>query len=149
MYQIEDSLQNNFDFSNISVIKDIMLGLSVYLFYINAESDIFMAFLKMIILLFIVRWLLANVTKMTHTSHNGDTSAKPKRHFQISGHLIILYTIVFLSIRYNLFNLQDNQNIGWFVVFLYSFFIITTKTNTTSDILFSVLLIHALCSSIA
>jgi hypothetical protein len=143
MYQIEDSLQNNFDFSNISVIKDIMLGLSVYLFYINAESDIFMAFLKMIILLFIVRWLLANITKIT------DTSAKPKRHFQISGHLIILYTIVFLSIRYNLFNLQDNQNIGWFVVFLYSFFIITTKTNTTSDILFSVLLIHALCSSIA
>jgi hypothetical protein len=134
MYTIEDTLQNNLNLESYSVIRDILLGISVYLFYINSSYDVFMTFIRMILILFVIRFLLANITKITDTTTN-------QKHFQISGHLIILYSIIALSIQHNNFNLENNANLGWLIVGVYSLFIIGTKQQTVSDIVLSLLLL--------
>jgi hypothetical protein len=129
---IRDYLQTRFDTSSKPFLKEIVLLVAMYLFYVNVESNTLVTACKYAIVLFVLRYILAFFTDIrTNTTTNKNTS---RRYFQINGHLILFCIILFLL------NLKDYM--VWILIISYSLLVISSQEHYTSDIIITIFLVH-------
>ena len=137
---IKDQIQNYLDLEKWSLLRDIILAVFIYLFYINADFSISITVIKYYITLLIIRYLISITT--IHKNKNDNT-----KYFQISGHLSLFMLLILLSIQVNLFNLNINKDMAWILIFSYALLNITVHKHYSSDILFTMLLVYYLYTS--
>lgn len=136
-----DYLQKRFDTSSKPFLKEIVLLVAMYLFYVNVESNVLITACKYAIVLFVIRYILAIFTDIrinrTDTRTDKITNArtdKSRRYFQINGHLILFCIILFLL------NLKDYMM--WILIISYSLLVISSQEHYTSDIIITIFLVH-------
>ena len=139
-FVIKDQIQIYFDFETWSLLRDIILGIFIYFFYMNVEFSIVIIALKYYITLLLIRYLISITT--TYKNKNDNT-----KYFQISGHLSLFMILILISININLFNLNTNQDMGWILIFSYALLNIAVQKHHSSDILFTILVVHYLYTS--
>jgi hypothetical protein len=137
---IKDQIQNYLDFEKWSLLRDIIIAVFIYLFYINADFSITIIAIKYYITLLIIRYLLSITT--IHKNKNDNT-----KYFQISGHLSLFMILILLSSKINLFNLNTNQEMTWILILLYALLNVSIQKHYSSDILFTILLVYYLYTS--
>ena len=59
---IRDYLQTRFDTTSKPFLKEIVLLVAIYLFYVNVESNVLITACKYAIVLFVIRYILAILT---------------------------------------------------------------------------------------
>jgi hypothetical protein len=160
---IRDYLQTRFDTTSKPFLKEIVLLVAIYLFYVNVESNVLITACKYAIVLFVIRYILAILTdirtnirtntrtitrtneitneitnKITNARTNAVTNTRTKnkssRYFQINGHLILFCIILFLL------NFKDYMM--WILIISYSLLVISSQEHYTSDIIMTVFLVH-------
>lgn len=130
--QIKDYLQDTFDLSQYSIVRDIILIVSVYLFYRNIPFEIFINLIKYYICLIIIRWILSNITTITKKQNDKD-----KKYFQISGHTILFVLLILMSLDNNIFT---NKTLAYIIIVAYSLLNILVKAHYSYDVLMSIFL---------
>jgi hypothetical protein len=145
---IRDYLQTRFDTTSKPFLKEIVLLVAIYLFYVNVESNVLITACKYAIVLFVIRYILAILTDIrtitrtnertnerTNTRTNEITKInKSSRYFQINGHLILFCIILFLL------NFKDYMM--WILIISYSLLVISSQEHYTSDIIMTIFLVH-------
>lgn len=147
---VRDYLQTRFDTSSKPFLKEIVLLVAMYLFYVNVESNTLITACKYAIVLFVIRYILAiftnirtNITTNIRTNTRTDTDTRTdtrtdtdtsRRYFQINGHLILFCIILFLL------NLKDYM--VWILIISYSLLVISSQEHYTSDIIITIFLVH-------
>jgi len=124
---IRDYLQTRFDTTSKPFLKEIVLLVTMYLFYVNVESNTLVTACKYAIVLFVLRYILAIFTDIRTTNTS-------RRYFQINGHLILFCIILFLL------NLKDYMM--WILIISYSLLVISSQEHYTSDIIITIFLVH-------
>lgn len=137
---IKDQLQNYLNFESWSLLRDIILAIVIYLFYVNADFSTSVIAIKYYITILIIRYLISITT--TYKNKNDNT-----KYFQISGHVSLFMILILLAIQFNLFNLNTNQEMAWILILLYSLLNISGRKHYSSDVLFTMLLVHYLYTS--
>lgn len=137
---IKDQIQNYLDFEKWSLLRDIIIAVFIYLFYVNAEFSTTIIAIKYYITLLIIRYLLSITT--IHKNKNDNT-----KYFQISGHISLFMILILLSIKVNLFNLNTNQEMAWILILLYALLNVAVQKHYSSDVLFTILLVYYLYTS--
>ena len=130
-YLITDYIQKNFGNSQLSLLRDIILGISIYLFYCNVESQIFFKFLKYSVILLSIRYIISLLTSFIDPITN-------KRHFQISGHLVLFLLMIIIYIESNNISLYTASGL----VLSFALLVIISKGHYTSDIISTILLTY-------
>jgi len=141
---IRDYLQTRFDTTSKPFLKEIVLLVAIYLFYVNVESNVLITACKYAIVLFVIRYILAILTDIrtiTRTNERTNTRTneitkinKSSRYFQINGHLILFCIILFLL------NFKDYMM--WILIISYSLLVISSQEHYTSDIIMTIFLVH-------
>lgn len=140
MFIIKDQLQKYLDFQKWSLLRDIILAVFIYFFYVNVDFSISIIVIKYYITLLIIRYLISITTIYKNKTDN-------TKYFQISGHLSLFMILILLSIKVNLFNLNTNQEMAWILILLYALLNIAVHKHYSSDILFTMLLVYYLYTS--
>lgn len=138
---VRDYLQTRFDTSSKPFLKEIVLLVTMYLFYVNVESNVLITACKYAIVLFVIRYILAIFTDIRINRNRTDTrtdkitdTRTSRRYFQINGHLILFCIILFLL------NLKDY--IVLVLIISYSLLVISSQEHYTSDIIITIFLVH-------
>jgi hypothetical protein len=137
---IKDQIQTYLDFEKWSLLRDIILAVFIYLFYINVDFSISIIVIKYYITLLTIRYLISITT--THKNKNDNT-----KYFQISGHLSLFMLLILLSTQVNLFNLNTNKDMAWILILIYALLNVAVQKHYSSDILFTILLVYYLYTS--
>ena len=140
IFIIKDQIQTYLNFEKWSLLRDIILAVFIYLFYINVDFSTSIIVIKYYITLLIIRYLISVTT--IHKNKNDNT-----KYFQISGHLSLFMILILLSIQVNLFNLNINKDMAWILILSYALLNIAVQKHYSSDILFTILLVHYLYTS--
>lgn len=139
-FVIKDQLQNYLNFEKWSLLRDIILAFFIYLFYVNADFNTSVIAIKYYITILVIRYLISITTTYKNKNDNS-------KYFQISGHVSLFMILILLSIQYNLFNLNINQETAWILILMYSLLNISVHKHYSSDVLFTMLLVYYLYTS--
>lgn len=131
--EVNDYIQENLDFNEYSIFKDITLGILIYLFYINVPSDIFIKTLKIFIIIILSRYILSLLTTYKLKDN--------KKYFQYNSHIAFVYILILTLFELN--NITETNKIFYmYYIFLlfYTLFIIGCKHVYTTDALSTIFL---------
>lgn len=133
-YTVTDYVQDEFnDNSKYSLISDgiIVLGLGFF-YYKHGDFELLA---KLFAIAILIRFILSFLTNI----QNSETK---KHHYQLNGQLSLLLIIIYILYSQKLFDI--NEYVLYSIIALYIFLIITTKSSTTSDALFTSLVVYAI-----
>lgn len=117
--------------NSVSIVKDLILGCLLYIFYTNSDFETNLVAFRYIFLVFTLRYILSIMTLTIDNVTN-------KRYFQINGHLSIFVIICFTMLKNRMFNI--NEFIVWMSILGYSFLIVASHEHYTYDIIATILL---------
>jgi len=132
---VTDRIQQRLDWSKYILSRDLLLLVAVGVAYMYLPWDTFTLLVRVYIVFLLVRYTVSELTVF-------QTSANKKKHFQISGHFgLFLLIVLFLQAPLQINSLA-------YIGFLASFGLlnIATQAHTTTDILFTYLLVTWLYS---
>ena len=130
-FTIKDWIGMKFNMQNLSIVKDVILGCLLYIFYINSDFETNLVTFKYILIVFGLRYILSIMTLTVDNVTN-------KRYFQINGHLSIFVIICFIMLKNMMFNI--NEFVIWMSIIGYSFLIVALHEHYTYDIIATILL---------
>ena len=130
-FTVKDWIGMKFNMQNLSIVKDLILGCLLYIFYINSDFETSLLAFKYMLILFTLRYFLSIMTLTVDKVTN-------KRYFQINGHLSIFVIICFTMLKNRMFNI--NEFIVWMSILGYSFLIVASQEHYTYDIVATILL---------
>jgi hypothetical protein len=130
----KDYLQEFFDTSSKPFVKEIVLIVALYWFYTNTPLQDFIIFIKYIIILILIRYVLSVLTQIRD---NND-----KRYFVLNANVIIFMTIILWMNQYG--SLVDRGYLASVLITSYSLLVISTKEHYTSDVLVTLLVTYSL-----
>ena len=130
----KDYLQEFFDTSSKPFVKEIVLIVALYWFYTNTPLQDFIIFIKYIIILILIRYVLSVLTQIRD---NND-----KRYFVLNANVIIFTTIILWMNQSG--SLVDSGYLASVLITSYSLLVISTKEHYTSDVLVTLLVTYSL-----
>jgi hypothetical protein len=125
---VRDYVQMRFDKIYKPFLKEIILLVAMYLFYVNTESNTLVVACKYIVILFILRYILSIFTDIRIRKDN-----KSRRYFQMNAYLILFCIMLFML------NLKNYM--VWILIISYSLLVISSQEHYTSDIIITVFLV--------
>lgn len=129
----KDHLHEIIDTSSKPFLKEIILLATLYWFYTNTSSEVFITFIKYIVILIIIRYILSILTEIR--DHND------KKYFVLNANVII-FTLMILFM--NNFGVLVHQNlISAVIITSYSLLVISTKECYTSDVLLTLVITYS------
>ena len=127
LLQFQDVLQQRFDLSKYSIVRDLILVGVVYVTYVYLPFSEFTSFAKMYLLALVIRYAMSELTQ----SRNSDTN---KKHFHISGHFAMFMIMLGkLSSAGKLFT--GNVYMYYAILAGYGLLNIVTHAHYTTDII--------------
>lgn len=133
---IEDKLQQQYDYSNYTIVRDIVLVLGLYISYAYLNYETFTRILKVYFAFLIFRFVMSHLTTIHHQKDN-----TIKKYFQISGHMTLFTLIVLHLSNYNVFNLQ-NLTLRTSTLVLYGLLNVLVHAHYTTDIINTAIIVH-------
>lgn len=130
----KDYLQEFFDTSSKPFVKEIVLIVALYWFYTTTPLQDFIIFIKYIIILILIRYVLSVLTQIRD---NND-----KRYFVLNANVIIFMTIILWMNQSG--SLVDRGYLAIVLITSYSLLVISTKEHYTSDVLVTLLVTYSL-----
>jgi|688.fasta_scaffold199637_3 hypothetical protein len=130
----KDYLQEFFDTSSKPFVKEIVLIVALYWFYTTTPLEDFIIFIKYIIILILIRYVLSVLTQIRD---NND-----KRYFVLNANVIIFTTIILWMNQSG--SLVDSGYLASVLITSYSLLVISTKEHYTSDVLVTLLVTYSL-----
>lgn len=130
----KDYLQEFFDTSSKPFVKEIVLIVALYWFYTTTPLQDFIIFIKYIIILILIRYVLSVLTQIRD---NND-----KRYFVLNANVIIFTTIILWMNQSG--SLVDSGYLATVLITSYSLLVISTKEHYTSDVLVTLLVTYSL-----
>lgn len=134
MYSISDSLQNFLNLHDYKFVRDVILILSLVVFYLLAPLNGLWCLAKFYALGISIRFLLSLLTTIRHK----ETQIK---YFQTSGHVLLFSFIILILSK---FNNGISQQIAFITILLYALLNIATKAHFTTDVAYTILLVYFL-----
>jgi hypothetical protein len=131
---IRDYVQMRFNKIYQPFLKEIILLVVMYLFYVNTEYNTLVVACKYIVILFILRYILAIFTDIRIGKNDDDNKNKSRRYFQMNAYLILFCIILFML------NLKNYM--VWLLIISYSLLVISSQEHYTSDIITTIFLVH-------
>ena len=130
-------MQKKYLNTEYTFIKDFILLICIYFFYINArETPLIMIFIKYFFIIIFIRFVLANLTSIKEIN-NGVIS--DKKHFQISTRLVIFTLLVLIAFDNNLIS----QPILIYSIICYGILNnIISESHSTFELIVSILITH-------
>lgn len=129
----KDYLHEIIDTSSKPFLKEIILLAALYWFYTTTSSEVFITFIKYIILLIIVRYTLSVLTQIR--DHND------KRYFVLNANVIIFTLMILLMNQSG--SLIDRDLLSAVIITSYSLLVISTKEFYTSDVLLTLVVTYS------
>lgn len=130
-FVIKDYLQKYLNTSSKLFLKEIILLATMYLFYVNVETNELILAVKYTVILFVIRYLLSIFTDIQNVNSK-------RRYFQINGNVLLFSVILLIIAKQN----YIGYNWVWVLIISYSLLVISTREHYTSDIIITVLLVH-------
>lgn len=131
--EISDYLHENLQLQDYIFIKDIILLLCIYLFYINFPYENFIKVLKIFIVVIIVRYILSLLTTYKFANEN-----EKEKYFQYNFHIALLYILILSALHYQKSNNIDNYfYLFHFLLLLYILLNIGNQSIYTTDAIFT------------
>lgn len=131
-FMVKDTLHNYLDTTQIPFVKELILILCIYVFYYISSFETFTNFIKYVIILFIIRYVLSTLTYKYKEKTN-------KKYFDLNAHIILLTLVVLLSNKYNKL---PNEFLTWLTIVAYSLLVISTQENFTSDVIVTIFIVY-------
>jgi len=128
IFSIQDYIQTQIDTSQSPFLKEIILLITMYLFYINVESNILTSALKYGFIIFLLRYILSILTRIQNIKTKD-------RYFQIDSNVVLFSIMIFLM-------MNSTNYLTWILISSYSLLVISTKEHYTSDIIITILVVH-------
>jgi hypothetical protein len=135
---VNDPIQSRFDTSEKPFLKELILFITLYLFYNNTESPVFIVFVKYSLILLCVRFGLNVLTERRDTKTD-------KRYFILNPH-IILFSLICLLYNAYIYN-SGKTYLTWIIIISYSLLVISTKEHLTSDSLLTLLTVYTVITN--
>ena len=139
-FVIEDYFQKRFNTSSRPFLKDIVLILLIYIFYMYSESNVLIMALKLSVILFVLRYILSVVTNIKHLGSR-------RRYFQINGNVLLFSIIILLMSKAHVLDIDKAFGLGPVLIISYSLLVISTRQHYTSDIIMTILLTYSLVTN--
>lgn len=133
---ITDRLQNTYDYSAYTIIRDVIIILTIYLSYTYLPFDTFSSIWKLYLGVLVVRFVLSELTLLR------DEETK-KKYFQMSGHIALFTLSVLFASTHNIFNLQ-NIIFRNGLLLAYAILNIIVHAHYTTDVVNTLVFIHFL-----
>lgn len=135
--QIEDFLQNSLQLQNYSFLKDILLAIGFYLFYINVPTYLFTKTLQILFFIIIFRYILSLLTTYKPTNEES------QKYFQYNTHIAFMYILILSYLKSNDILSGSNTFYLYYILLLcYSLLIIGSHHVYTSDAFTSIILTY-------
>lgn len=131
---ITDRLQEAYDYSAYTIMRDIVLLLVVYTTYTYLPFNTFSNIWKIYIGLIMLRFVLSELTAIRKKDSN-------KKYFQLSGHMALFTLSLLFATQHNVFNLQ-NPLFRNALLLIYGLLNIIVHAHYTTDIINTTILIH-------
>lgn len=139
MRYIKDFVHEKLDTSKHQFLKEIILFITLYIFYLYSDSVILITFLKYIITFIIVRYLLSLLTEIKD-EHN-------KKQFILNINVIVFTCVILLMNQYGI--LKEYQLLSYALIISYSLLVISTREYYTSDVIITLIVVHYLYKNLA
>lgn len=127
---IKDFLRENLKLEDYTFIKDFILLICIYLFYINFPQNIFTNILKVFVIIIIFRYILSLLTTY---KENAESSLK---YFQYNSQIAFIYILILTYVNY--YKILEKETLTQFYIvyiflILYILLNIGTKNVYTTD----------------
>jgi hypothetical protein len=131
----DDYIQSFLNLENFGIYNIILLIGMVAACYFVLDWKLFLHGIYIFVIVLILRFIISQLTIIKKKDG--------KKHFQISAQVALFTIIAFIAAKNKKF-LMNNDMIFVISVLAYSIFTISTKTNTTADVIFTLLLVNSL-----
>lgn len=135
---IIDKLQQTYDYSTYTILRDIVLLVVVYFTYTHLPFSTFSNIWKLYIGVLVIRFIMSELTIWRKKDSY-------KKYFQMSGHMALFTLSVLFASQHNLFNLQNTlfRNV---LLLSYAILNIIVHAHFTTDIINTTVFVHFLYS---
>lgn len=131
---IVDRLQQAYDYSSYTILRDIVLIVVVYITYNYLPFDTFCSIWKVYLCILLLRFALSELTNLRKKDSD-------KKYFQTSGHMALFTLSVLFAAQHNLLNLHYVLFRNALLV-AYGILNVIVHAHYTTDIINTTFLIH-------
>ena len=130
--KISDSIHQNYNYENYSLLADIILAILLYYSYISLPSEQFSKFLKYYILLLLIRYFLSNLTTI---------EIEGKKYFQLSSHMSLFLLILLIDLDNKVFGYENYMEyLSYLFIIIYGTMLSLFKIQYSTDVINTIII---------